>query len=110
MTGPRFVHFTSGFFADLDRQLPVVRRPGVPSRADFLDYELSAIREWFSTRFEDLLPVIPDRSDYRQLIASGRVVAAVAVVGQLMPNGTVEVLELVLSLDWPEDPDGVPEE
>jgi hypothetical protein len=105
VTGPRFVHFTSGFFADLDGQLPVERGPGVPSRADFLDYEPSGIREWFSTRFEDLLPLIPGRSDYRQLLTVGRVVANVAVIGQLMPNGTVEILKLALSLKWPQDVD-----
>lgn len=103
MSGPRFVHFTSGFFADLDRQLPVERGAGAPSRADFLDFELSGIREWFSTRFEELPPLIPGRSDYRQLLTSGRVVATMAVVGQLMPNGTVEILKLSLSLDWPDD-------
>lgn len=105
MTRPRFVTFTTGFFADLDRQLPAERRPGVPSRTDFLTYELGTIREWFSTRFEDLMPAIRGRSDYRELVTSGRVVAAMSVVGQLMPDGTVEVLELMLSLDWPAGPD-----
>jgi hypothetical protein len=33
-----------------------------------------------------------------------------AVVGQLMPNGTVEILELELCLDWPENRDDEPEE
>jgi hypothetical protein len=109
VSGPLFVHFTASFFADLDRQLPASRRSQVPLRADFLDQELSGIREWFSTRFADLPPAVPGRTDYRQLITSGRVVAAMAVVGQLMPNGTVEILELELSLDWPENLDDEPE-
>jgi hypothetical protein len=107
VSGPLFVHFTAGFFADLDRQLPASRRSRVPSRADFLDQELSGIREWFSTRFEDLPPAVPGRTDYRQLITSGRVVAAMAVVGRLMPNGGLytELLPDMVEVLGPRHPD-----
>ena len=59
----RFVTFTSSFFADLDRQLPVQRSSQLPSRTDFLDYELSTIRERFSHGFDDLPVAIPGRPD-----------------------------------------------
>jgi hypothetical protein len=102
-----FVTFTPSFFHDLDAQLPVRRRDGVPSRTDFLSYELANIREWFSTRFDELAPVVPGRDDYRQLVIGGRVVRAVGVVGQLTPHGTVEILELVIDIA---SADGDPDE
>lgn len=97
----RFVTFTSSFFADLDRQLPVQRGSQLPSRTDFLDYELSTIRERFSHGFDDLPVAIPGRPDYRAMIESGRVVYSFAVVGQLMWDGTVQVMGLKIDTVWP---------
>lgn len=79
--------------------------PSCPVHTDFLEYELPSIREIFSTRFEELSTPIPGRSDYRILIASGNVVRAYSVIGQLAPNGTVEILQLDLELGWPDTND-----
>lgn len=102
----RFVTFTSSFFADLDRQLPERRNSELPSRTDFLDYELSAIRERFSYGFDDLLVSVPGRPDYRAVIEPGRVVYSFAVVGQLMRDGTVQIMGIKIDTVWPEADDG----
>lgn len=102
----RFVTFTNSFFADLDRQLPVRRSSQLPSRADFLDYELSTIRERFSYGFDDLPAAIPGRPDYRAMIEPGRVVYSFAVVGQLMRDGTVQIMGVKIDTVWPEPDDG----
>jgi hypothetical protein len=104
---PRLVRFTSDFFHDLEQQLATTRGPlGQPSRTDFLEYELPSIREIFATRFDELAAAILGRSDYRALIASGSVVRAYSVVGQLIHDGTIEILQLDLELGWPDTSDG----
>ncbi|MGQ0826485.1 MAG: hypothetical protein ACT4OX_15890 [Actinomycetota bacterium] len=50
----------------------------------------------FATRFEELPEVIDRRADYRVLISAGVLVRAVAVVGQLTPDGFVELLSITL--------------
>jgi hypothetical protein len=101
----RFVHFSADFFADLDRSLPV-RRTDLPSRQDFLEYELGSIREHFSQHFDELPPAVPGRADYRLLIAAGSVVRSYAVIGQLDRGGGVEILSLRVE-PWPSDSDEV---
>lgn len=101
----RFVTFTSSFFADLDRQLPVGRSLQLPSRTDFVNYELSTIRERFSYGFDGLPVAIPGRPDYRTMIESGRVVYAFAVVGQLMQDGAVQIMGVKIDTGWPETDD-----
>lgn len=105
MSTPRLVRFTSSFFSDLDRQLGPGSGPnGEPSRTHFTAYELPAIREKFATAFDDLPPAIPGRSDYRLLIAVGSTVPAYSAVGQLAPNGNIEIVQLDIQLGgWPDD-------
>lgn len=111
MNPPYLVRFTSDFFHDLEQQLAATRGSlGQPSRTDFLEYELPSIREIFSTRFDELAPAILGRSDYRVLIASGSVARAYSVVGQLIHDGTIEILQLDLELGWPEQVDDDPED
>jgi hypothetical protein len=111
MNPPHLVRFTSDFFHDLEHQLAATRGPlGQPSRTDFLEYELPSIREIFSTRFDELAPAIPGRNDYRGLITSGSVVRAYSVVGQLIHDGTIEILQLDLELGWPDTPDDDPDD
>lgn len=95
MTARRDVRPTSDFFDDLHRQLPAERgEDGSLSRTDFELYELLAILDRFATGWEDLPPLIPGRDDYRVLIATGRLVRAYAVHGQLAADGVVELVFL----------------
>ena len=77
------------FFADLDNQLGATRGPnGEPSASDFLLIDLPSIAEAFAERFDDFPPMYAGRADYRFLVASGRLVEAAVVVGQLVSDGS----------------------
>ncbi|MCP4087855.1 MAG: hypothetical protein GY745_22840 [Actinomycetia bacterium] len=98
------VRATSQFFTDLDHQLGPERGPnGEPSTNDFQVYELFEIIERFATGFHNLPELIPGRSEYRVLVTSGMLVRAFTVVGQLAPDGAVELISLETdpSTDWP---------
>ena len=104
----RTVRATPAFFADLDRQLPPARGGrGLPSRGDFQAYDLLAIVERFAIGFHDLPQPIGGREDYRVLITAGRLVAAVAVTGQLVADGAVELVELEIDTSGPDTTVGV---
>jgi hypothetical protein len=97
------VRATPSFFVDLDRQLgPERGENGEPSANDFQAFELLEIVEQFATDFWNLPELIPGRNDYRVLIGTGFLVRAFSVVGQLAPDGAVEVISLDLDLgtDW----------
>ena len=99
----RTVRATPAFFADLDRQLPPARGGrDLPSRGDFQAYDLLAIVERFAIGFHDLPQPIGGREDYRVLITAGRLVAAVAVTGQLAADGAVELVELDIDTSGPD--------
>lgn len=100
MTERRTVRATAGFFEDLDRQLPSERGPnGEPSAHDFQVFELLQVVDRFATGFDDLPQLVPGRPDYRILISAGMLVTAFAVVGQLAPDGAVELVQLDLDLE-----------
>ncbi len=91
----RTVRATARFFEDLDRQLPFERGPsGEPSTNDFQVFELLRVVERFAVGFDELPTIIPDRNDYRILIAAGSLVAAFSVIGQLAPDGAIELVQL----------------
>lgn len=96
MTGERrTVRTTQSFFEDLDRQFPAERGPdGEPSAHDFQVFELLRIVEAFATAFDELPALIPGRADYRILITTGVLVPRLAVVGQLVADNAVELIEL----------------
>jgi hypothetical protein len=97
------VRATLTFFADLDRQLRAERGPnGEPSTNDFQAFELLEIVERFATGFWQLPELIPGRTDYRLLIATGQLMRAFSVVGQLAPDGAVELISLEIDTgnDW----------
>jgi hypothetical protein len=97
--GRRTVRATVGFFTDLDRQLPSERgAQGESSTRDFQALELLRIIELFATSFDSLPELIPGRPDYRILIATGTLVPAYTVIGQLAPDGAVELVRLELDL------------
>jgi hypothetical protein len=52
------------------------------------------IVETFATGFDSFPELIPGRSDYRILIATGTLVPMFAVVGQLAQDGAVEFIAL----------------
>ena len=54
---------------------------------------------------DELAPLITERPDYRLLITTGRLVANYAVIGQLLPDDTVELLEIEIALQWLPDPE-----
>ena len=91
------------FFEDLDRQLASERGPnGEPSSRDFQAVELIEIIERFATGFDSLTKPIEGRDDYRMLIKGGLLLRAMHVVGQKMPDGTVELLSLDIDsrMNW----------
>lgn len=97
------VRAAPSFFEDLDRQLRGERGPnGEPSTRDFQTFELLKIVERFRTGFDDLPELLPGRSDYRVLIATGHLIRAYTIVGQFRPDGAVELLTLELDLgtEW----------
>ncbi|MCP3857136.1 MAG: hypothetical protein GY929_27105 [Actinomycetia bacterium] len=96
----RLVRATSAFFDDLDAQLGPERGPrGEPSTNDFQTLELLRIVELFATGFDDLPELIAGRSEYRLLITAGTLVPRLSVLGQLAPDGAVELISLDLDLD-----------
>lgn len=101
MTGARrTVRATPAFFEDLDRQLGSERGAnGEPSANDFQVLELLRVIEVFATRFDELPALIPGRTDYRILIASGLLVPRFSVVGQLTSDAAVELIELDLDME-----------
>ena len=97
MSERRPVRVDPRFLEQLDAQLGEERGPnGEPSRIDFLRFELPAIEDDFALRFEELGEVIPGRPDYRQIITTGRLVPAIAIVGQLTADGSVLLLGVEL--------------
>lgn len=101
--GRRSVRATARFFGDLDRQLGTERGPdGQPSTNDFQVFDLFRIVETFATQFEELPELILGRADYRIVIGVGVVVARFAVIGQLAPDGAVELvqLDIVTASGW----------
>ena len=101
MTGERrTVRTTQSFFEDLDRQLPAERRPnGEPSAHDFQVFELLRIVEVFATAFDELPALISGRADYRILITTGILVPRIAVVGQLVADDAIELIELDVDIN-----------
>lgn len=77
------------------------RPAGEPSATDFHVFELLRIVERFAVGFDDLPQLIPGRDDYRILIARGSLVTAFAVVGQLAPDGAVELVQLDIETGSP---------
>ncbi len=55
--------------------------------------------EAFAARWDNLPDAIPGRADYRMLIAAGALVRGFVVLGQLVPDGSIELLSIRLDLD-----------
>lgn len=90
MTERRPVRVDPQFFAELDAQLGETRGAnGEPSSSDFLLIDLPSIADAFATSFDDLPAMYEGRKDYRYLVATGSLVAAAVIVGQLHADGSI---------------------
>lgn len=95
----RVVRVSRDVFDELDLVLGSERgEDGTPSANDFLTIDLLPVVDAFATRFDELPELIPGRPDYRILISAGVLVHAIAVAGQLVPDGTVEILKVRIDL------------
>ncbi len=93
------VRTTPSLFEDLDRQLGRERGPnGEPSVTDFQVHEMLAIVERFAVGFQELPELFAGRPDYRVLISTGVLVRGFSVIGQLAPDGAVELVGLEVDL------------
>lgn len=102
MAERRVVRTTPDFFALIDAQLGDERGPNdEPTSAEFEAYELLAIIEKFATGWDDLPQQFPGRPEYRMLIATGRLVPLVAVVGHYAPDGAIELIDITIDLHGP---------
>ncbi len=99
----RTVRVDPQFFTELDAQLGEARGPnGEPSASDFLLIELPTIADTFAERFDELLRLYPERNDYRYLVAGGRLVYAVVVVGQLIDDDLISLFGIEIDLRGPQ--------
>jgi hypothetical protein len=101
----RSVRVSHAVFDELDRVLGIERGPnGEPAVNDFLTIDLLPIVDTFATRFDELPEAVQSRPDYRLLISAGVLVRGVAVVGQSISDGSIELLHIRLALDseWDE--------
>ena len=93
------VRATPAFFEDLDRQLGHERGPnGEPSTNDFQSFELLEMVKRSAIGFFDLPELVPGRREYRVPVATGMLMRGVSVVGQLAPDGAVELISLEIDL------------
>ncbi|WP_088319131.1 hypothetical protein [Kineosporia sp. R_H_3] len=98
----RVVRASPDFFAHLDTQLGDERGPaGEPSIADFQAYELLPLVEEFATGWDQLPELIPGRPEYRILIKTGYLIPLISVVGQLAPDGAIDLTEIQIDLQPP---------
>ncbi|MEO8698109.1 MAG: hypothetical protein ABI658_31720 [Acidimicrobiales bacterium] len=67
---------------------------------DFQTIELLRIVDRFAEQFDDLPEFIPGRHDYRVLLTTGVLVRALNVVGQLAPDGAIELVSIDIDLAW----------
>ncbi len=91
------VRVSPAFFDQLDNELGADRGDkGQPSATDFLVIDLPAIVERFATDFEGLPEFVEGVSVARVLVATGRLVRALAVYGFLTPDGSIELIGIEL--------------
>jgi len=96
----RLVRTTEDFWASLDLALPAGKEP---SWHAFAATDLPEAMERFATEWDDLPPLVPGRTDYRVLIAAGRI-ALYAIEAQLAPDGAVELVAIAVDVISEEGP------
>lgn len=95
----RSVRVDAQFFEELDSQLGEARGPdGDPSASDFLLIDLPTISAAFAERFDEFPALFTERSDYRFLVTTGRLVRAATIVGQLLPDDSILLFGIDIDL------------
>ncbi len=95
MSARRPVKVDERFLELLDQQLPAERGPrGEPSATGFLLVDVPPIAERFAVAFDELMTPIPDRPDYRAILAVGTLVPRILVTGVLKADGTVSLVSV----------------
>ena len=95
MSQRRQVRVAPSFFDRLDELLPEERSAaGVASTADFLLHELPPLIDLLAENYEGATLAVPDVPDVRVLIATGVLVAHLALYVILADDGAVEIIYL----------------
>ncbi|MGH1490140.1 MAG: hypothetical protein ACRBK7_12230 [Acidimicrobiales bacterium] len=99
----RTVRTTDSFEADIDRQLPDERSAhGVPSRFDFLLYEVPHIIEAYASGFDELPTIAGAPGNVRALVGHGQLVRLYFIAGKLNEYDIIELQAIDIEL-WPPD-------
>ena len=110
-SGIRNVRLSDAFYDDLYRYLGPERGPaGEPSSLDFETYELPWILHRFAVSWESLPERYVNNPRYRVLVTTGSLVYSYAVTGELVPDGSVTLLQLRMELYPPELSEDEPDE
>ncbi len=97
MSRRRFV-VLPGFFDRLDQLLPGERTSsGVPSRTDFIVYDLSPMLDALAEDYERETLELPGTSE-RVVVKHGITVAYIAITVKLASDGTIEVVSVELDM------------
>ena len=95
MSGRRQVRVAPSFFDRLDELFPEERSPtGVPSTADFLLHEMPPLIDVLALDYESATLEVRDVPEVRVLIATGVLVAHVALYVVLGDDDAVEIIYL----------------
>jgi hypothetical protein len=95
----RLVRVSPAFFEQLDAQLGTDRgNAGEPSATDFLVIDVPPIVDRFASDFDALPEVVIGVPTARVLIATGRLVRAVAVYGLLRADDSIDLIGVELDL------------
>lgn len=95
MSTRRQVRVAPSFFDRLDELLPQERSPtGIPSTADFLLHEIPPLIDVLAIDFEARTLEVKDVPEVRVLIATGVLVAHVALYAVLADDDAVEIIYL----------------
>ena len=94
------VRLTDSFFADLDDQLPA-ERTHLPSRRDVEVRDLMVLADLVAEGWDDLMPFVRGRADYRELYRASDLGLMYRVECQLAPDGAIELVGLEIDVAPP---------
>lgn len=93
-------------FLTLSSLLPSERGGDRPARDDFIRLELFPIRDYFAEHWDDgHLLANPQYPSVRTHIAVGELVPTVSVTGHELPDGVIELVDIMIDFDGPPEPD-----
>lgn len=95
MSARRQVRVAPSFFDRLDELLPAERSPtGVPSTADFLLHEVPPLIDLLALDYETATLAVKDVPEVRVLIATGVLVARLALYVVLADDDAIDIIYL----------------